>query len=359
VPHSCATSPATCPLTTALGLKADQADLDTLTVTVGTKAAQAALETAESTLTAAIGTKAAQADLDSLTTTVGTKAAQADLDTLSATVAASSGLPDVIYDGSNIDTWVASLGSGLPGIYTLRLSGDAQTFVIPSALALAAGQDARIVSTATSDSTLTFSSIISLQNGALLSTDGSIRFNCLALYYFADPRMNAGQVTFGTGASIVCTGDATADLSGELPGTATVTPSAGGGAVTVSRSGSSAFVPTEQQVPWVGAVAMFDGSTTMIRAPRARAGGSFILYQLASLDFTGSGSTSSSTAAADRALYVAACTAAGLRTLSASTADYDYDCEDVNCLGLWEGSTNNLLPAIRHYSSGAAGWTGG
>ena len=28
VPHSCATSPATCPLTTALGLKADQADLE-------------------------------------------------------------------------------------------------------------------------------------------------------------------------------------------------------------------------------------------------------------------------------------------------------------------------------------------
>jgi hypothetical protein len=104
-------------------------------------------------------------------------------------------------------------------LYKLRLSGDAQTFVIPSALSVTAGQDAQIISTATGDSALTFSSIVSLQNGATLCTEGSIRFNCLALYYFADPRMNAGQVTFGTGASVGCTGDATADLSGELPGT--------------------------------------------------------------------------------------------------------------------------------------------
>ena len=81
---------------------------------------------------------------------------------------------------------------------------------------------------------------------------------------------------------MTCTGRALRrppSVSGQLPGTATVTtvtPTGGSGAVTITRSGASASVPTQQQVPWVGAVAMFDGSQTMVGAWSARRGGTYM-----------------------------------------------------------------------------------
>ena len=37
---------------------------------------------------------------------------------------------NVIFDGADADAFLASLGSGLPGTYVLRLAGEAQTFEV-------------------------------------------------------------------------------------------------------------------------------------------------------------------------------------------------------------------------------------
>ena len=39
-------------------------------------------------------------------------------------------LLNVIFDGADADAFVASLGSGLPGTYVLRLAGEAQAFEV-------------------------------------------------------------------------------------------------------------------------------------------------------------------------------------------------------------------------------------
>ena len=63
-------------MNTALALKADTTDLNSLTTTVNTKANQSSLDT----LTTTVNTKANQSSLDALTTTVNSKANTTDLD---------------------------------------------------------------------------------------------------------------------------------------------------------------------------------------------------------------------------------------------------------------------------------------
>jgi hypothetical protein len=78
VPHTCETDPGACPLTTALGLKVDQAAMDTLTATVETKAV--ASEVTESLQLKADETTvtALDAAVASLADEVAAKVAQAD-----------------------------------------------------------------------------------------------------------------------------------------------------------------------------------------------------------------------------------------------------------------------------------------
>ena len=39
-------------------------------------------------------------------------------------------LLNVVFDGTDVDAFLASLGSGLPGTYVLRLAGEAQAFEV-------------------------------------------------------------------------------------------------------------------------------------------------------------------------------------------------------------------------------------
>ena len=39
-------------------------------------------------------------------------------------------LLNVVFDGADVDAFLASLGSGLPGTYVLRLAGEAQAFEV-------------------------------------------------------------------------------------------------------------------------------------------------------------------------------------------------------------------------------------
>eukprot|EP01046_Picozoa_sp_COSAG06_P021370 COSAG06_NODE_1603_length_8956_cov_6.771029_3_plen_1532_part_00 len=77
VPHTCATSASTCPLTVALVAKADQSALDTLTTAVGEKAVAADMTAAlaqkadEDTVTAALAEKADIGAVDALATQLG------------------------------------------------------------------------------------------------------------------------------------------------------------------------------------------------------------------------------------------------------------------------------------------------
>lgn len=85
-------------LTTTVGTKASQTDLDTANAAINTKASLSALSTltadvatratttALNSLSDIVATKASQSALDTLTTTVGTKASQSALDTLTTTV---------------------------------------------------------------------------------------------------------------------------------------------------------------------------------------------------------------------------------------------------------------------------------
>eukprot|EP01046_Picozoa_sp_COSAG06_P000291 COSAG06_NODE_8_length_37897_cov_42.611884_10_plen_1146_part_00 len=91
VPHTCATSAASCPLTVALDAKAEQTALDALSAVVGEKAV------AEDVVVA-LDLKAEAADLISLTASVGDKAEQSALDALTVVVATKAIATEVADD---------------------------------------------------------------------------------------------------------------------------------------------------------------------------------------------------------------------------------------------------------------------
>ena len=129
-----------------------------------------------------------------------------------------------VYDGYDITAWTAALDTGLSGVFILRLSGDAQSFVNAEELKVFSGQSAQIVSTATGSSTLNLGIGLTIGAGGSLSISGNIQLaNPLALIAGAEVALCPGALSLsGSGVTVALPGGAAVGVSGDLPGTMTV-----------------------------------------------------------------------------------------------------------------------------------------
>jgi hypothetical protein len=78
----------------------------------------------------------------------------------------------VIFDGPDVDAFLASLGSGLPGTYVLRLAGEAQQFEVAE-LSVGPQQEVDFLSTA-AGSSLRFTAGVRLAKGAAMTVNGPL-----------------------------------------------------------------------------------------------------------------------------------------------------------------------------------------
>eukprot|EP01048_Picozoa_sp_COSAG05_P013358 COSAG05_NODE_1416_length_4941_cov_5.527261_2_plen_463_part_00 len=230
----------------------------------------------------------------------------------------------VLFDGADVSAWLAAIGSGLPGMYVLRLAGDAMAWAVAAAFVVSPFQDVRVLSTATGGSTLTFESSVTLLADAALSFSGSVGVGGGVLGSAMWSSLNAGTVSFaaGTGVMAVSTTGATAAMSGSLPGTVTV------GTATISREGSAAPTVSDPSAltGFVYVDSWSSGSVTNAN------GATFTLYLMPGVSgFTGD--------AAGADYYQAICAAAGLSTLGAS--DYADNCAAWGCLPTPDGTDSN------------------
>eukprot|EP01046_Picozoa_sp_COSAG06_P031860 COSAG06_NODE_3137_length_5802_cov_19.787480_4_plen_452_part_00 len=80
----------------------------------------------------------------------------------------------MIFDGTDIAGFVAAIGSGLPGMYVLRLLGDAQSLVVAGLSTIFPYQDVRIVSAATGDSSVEFETSLEVKGAGQLTISGTL-----------------------------------------------------------------------------------------------------------------------------------------------------------------------------------------
>jgi hypothetical protein len=255
----------------------------------------------------------------------------------------------VIFDGSTISAIIAAIGSGLPGMYVLRLRGKDQTFQIPQ-LKIQPYQDVRIVSTATGSSKLKFTSSVTLATDAKLAMSGRLAIDMGILMFAMHHSINAGTVTFG-GSALTLFGPAAAwrgAVHGSLPGTVTIQPPAGGQRLTISRSGSGA--PSVS--PKTSILAF--GWTATKRFPNVKNANNrgFALYRMAAVP---KGTFDGTVAGADK--YKAICAAAGLRTVGSGYISYSQNCARWGCVTVAKDGSWGSSSDVEDYIRSKTGWS--
>eukprot|EP01043_Picozoa_sp_COSAG02_P052692 COSAG02_NODE_5716_length_4101_cov_2.727886_1_plen_1022_part_00 len=149
----------------------------------------------------------------------------------------------VIFDSPDIAGFIAAIGSGLPGMYVLRLIGDAQSFSIPQ-LDIFPYQDVRILSTATGDSTLEFETSAGHPSPTGVVIAAAAQFTIVGSIVLTDTRLlaclastghNQGLASLSDNVQVTLRDGSTPVVSGSLPGTLTATLN-GATVGTVSRA---------------------------------------------------------------------------------------------------------------------------
>eukprot|EP01046_Picozoa_sp_COSAG06_P042656 COSAG06_NODE_5467_length_3462_cov_4.554564_1_plen_980_part_00 len=211
----------------------------------------------------------------------------------------------VIFDGTDIAGFVGAIGSGLPGMYVLRLLGHAQSFVVADLVAIFPYQDVRVVSAATGDSTLdfTYHPLLTVKVAGQLSISGAIVLANLYLITAtaASPSLNLGSVTFQHGVSVALADGTTPTVDGALPGTVALEL---GGSTLVSISRTADEDPVYSPANWA------------LRVDDAYVYQGGWLYLLPLMSNPGGDNQ------AGVNWYIDACTAAGLRAVGCTSGDY-------------------------------------
>jgi hypothetical protein len=158
---------------------------------------------------------------------------------------------NVIFDGADVDAFLASLGSGLPGTYVLRLAGEAQAFEVAE-LSVGPQQEVDVLSSA-ARSSLRFTAGVRLAKGAAMAVNGP-----LSTLVFADgvDAAEAASVSLSLEAEAVTfegTVDMGADSSLGIDGTIGILTFLAGlhtGGATTIRSASPSSVAVAMGTTW-------------------------------------------------------------------------------------------------------------